>query len=254
MFLSDLFTKTMQNLPFIASLFSLLHTADCAQPDTHIEIRKAQAALLHRSLNAVSTNIVCGNGNCSEVCNWKGIECTHGVVTTLFLDTLDQTEDASIFMEWLPPTLEFVHLISTRLASKKSLSYLPRELKYLYLGFCHGTRADIDCARLPRKMEELILLESTISKEIRLDSLPSTMHYIYIEQLPEFTKSIVVNYDTLPACMRETWVTSFYKGSAMKPKVKTIGTPGEVQLQTTYDERYPKRGSTYLWSFEEWIS
>ena len=239
----------MQILLFITSLFSLLQTADCRQPDTFIT--KAQTTLLHRSFGVMSTDIVCGNGNNRKIRNWRVIECTSGVVTKIFMDAQYRHDNAFIFMEWLPPTLQFIHLKYTRLLNEPSFRFLPRDLQYLYLGFCHGIPLDIDSARLPSKMEELILLNSVISKEIRLDNMPETMRYVYIETSLAFTSFIVVNYDTLPEYMRELRVTSYYNSDGMKQKAKVIGTPGEIQLQTAYDERYPKEGSEYFWLFEK---
>ena len=48
----------------------------------------------------------------SDVCTWKSTECLDGVLTYLWGDGEDPSAvnaQFSALMEWLPPTLQFIH-------------------------------------------------------------------------------------------------------------------------------------------------
>ena len=235
----------------ILSVATLFHSAENPQLQTPFDAQQAQTWLLCRALSGNLQAIVQGNdGDFEDVCTWQGMECTDGFATSLCVQYLNFTYDVRIQVYWLPPTLEFIHLKCIAPFEESPLIHLPRELKYLYWKEYYASATCIVCARLPAKMEELIIDGSTSARKICLYDMPQTMRYVYIEQSPVFTDTIFVNYTNLPASIEEMRVTSLYNCHKLKRKVRAIGSPGSVDLQTTYDLRYPKRGSKYFAEFE----
>ena len=172
-------------------------------------------------------------------------------MTTICIPGHHSVRNAAIKIEWLPPTVEFIHITSIDISKKSPFIYLPRALKYLYLRECNDKTVIIDCAHLPRKMEELILMNSITAKEIRLHSFPETMRYVHIHQMINFTDSIFVDYSSIPDSLQEIRAPIWLEDYEIKKRVKVVGEPGAVELQTKYDRRYPKMGSTYLKMFEK---
>ena len=240
----------------ILSVATLFYSAESPQVPIPFDAQQVQNWLLHRALSRNLQTIVQGNdGDFEDVCTWQGIECTDGLTTSLCAQYLDFAYDVNIKMCWLPPTLEFIHLNLVDCFQESPLIHLPRELKYLYwkdltvLPYNAYAKASIVCARLPAKMEELILNGSTTVGKICLYDMPQTMRYVYIEQ-SLITDAIFVNYTDLPASIEEMWVTSSYNCHKLKRKVRAIGNPGSVKLHTKHDTRYPKKGSKYFEEFE----
>ena len=241
----------MHNSIFIVLLCAFFHCGESSQPVSHFDMKEAQTKMLRRALNRVAAKFVRGGMAANEeVCTWKGIDCTDGLVTALCLHIPRAVDDASILVEWLPPTLEFMHVTCTRIENEDSFRSLPRELRYLCWILCDDETEYIDFSYLPLKMEELILVDSNLSKEIRLEKMPQTMRFVHIQQSPWLTETIIINYVTLPASLKEVRMTCMFTGSTIEHKVTAIGDPGDFHLQTEYDERYPKEGSQYYESFE----
>ena len=242
----------MRILVIVCLEITQLHSVDCVQNTFGHPfcINHAQAQLLHRALNEAATLIAIGDTEANDdICNWRGIDCTEGLATSVDIRAVGLSDKALIQIDWLPPTLAFIHLKYTFVSSKSAYRPLPRELKYLYLGYCSDKTLSIDFIYLPRKLEEIILIESSIYGEIRLDNMPMTMRIIHIRQFPEFIKEIFVNYDSLPPSLQEIRVTWRSNNERLNQKVKAVGTPRSVILQTKYDRRYPKKESRYLEMF-----
>ena len=206
--------------------------------------------LLCSALNAHAKDVARGNAaEDPDICTWKAIDCTDGLANSICIQDHGQY-DLSVEMEWLPPTLEFIHLESIRVYQELSLTTLPRALKYMCLSYCIGLTPCIDCANLPRKMEELILIDSVHSRKIFLCDMPQTMRYVYICQMPMYIHSIVVNYNSLPVSLHEMRVTYMNGHQKLQEKVTAIGKPQTVKLQTNYDRRHPILGSKYIKMFD----
>ena len=243
---------TMHALLSMSAIFTLIHSAEIPQKPPTFDIKKAQTKMIRSALNDISTKIVRGNAdNRADICDWDGIECTDGVVTTFFVYTNHFSDGVGVEIEWLPPTLEFVHMKSARITSGSSLSTLPRALKYLYCGFCYGLPKTINCSELPPKMEELIIAESSFVSAIYLDGLPQGMRYVYFSRATAFMEVIGINYDNLPDSIEEIRVTAPYEDKQLKRIVTTVGKPSAVKLQTKNDPQYPTKGSLYLEAFEQ---
>ena len=191
-----------------------------------------------------------------DVCDWKITECTDGIVTAIFASKKNVSNEYwAIEMEWLPPTVEYIHLRTIRIERTWKHMCLPRDLRYLHLNMCFGELDErnsphIDFSRLPEKLEELILIRSTTGRVLCFDRMPITMRFLYIQQMDSFVRSILVNYERLPEGLQELHVTDSVDGDRLKKKVKAIGKPNGVKLQTKYDPSYPRQGSVYYERFE----
>ena len=62
-----------------------------------------------------------------DECQWQGVECSHGAITTLFFNRY-LLEGAGADIRWLPPTLEYFHASHLLLASRWKAVDLPRSL------------------------------------------------------------------------------------------------------------------------------
>ena len=236
----------------IFAVFTLLRNADSAQPLPYLDSVEAQNMLIHLALNDNALGFARGDAVSKfDICTWTAISCIDSLVAAISM-RIPYSDDkkSSVEAEWLPPTIQFFHLENSKQTKRSSLNYLPRDLRYLYRYRSYDETYRIDCARLPCNMEELILVKTTLAREIRLDGIPKTMRYLYINQSSLFTDSIFVNYNTLPLSIEEMWVTSAYKANKMKRKIRAIGNPGAVRLQTRYDYQCPKNGSNYLDMFQ----
>ena len=234
----------------IVSIATLLHSADYPKPQ--FDVRRAQTKMIRHAFNDFAAGIARGVADTSaDICAWEAIDCTDGLVTTICLRAQRISDGAKSHSEWIPPTVEFIHWRNIGISNEAALTYLPRELRYLFWAFCDDKTPSIDCERLPQRMEEFILVHSTFSGEIRFSKMPQTMRYVHIQQSPVFTKVITINYNTLPASLEDIRVTSSHDDHKMKGKVRAIGKPGAVRLRTKYDRRHPKKGSKYLAALEK---
>ena len=209
--------------------------------------------------NSLSTDIghfaIHNAKSAADVCTWSIVECTDGLITTLVASKKygPSSEIWSVYIEWLPPTVEFVHLQNVLVPKIWARTTLPRALKYLHLKECHGRGIEdrvINFRRFPEKMEELILIRSLKGTVLCFDGLPRTMRLVYILVHVKFVKSIIVNYPDIPATMQEMHVTGF-GSKALQGKTRVIGRAHGVKLQTKYDRNYAWYRSKYHRKLEE---
>ena len=232
----------ISNMP----LFQLITSADDG-PST-LDFAHMQNELLRRSLSPLAIQYAGGNAD-ADACSWKAIQCTDGDVTTLCLNGRHESPPA-ILLEWLPPTMRFIHLCNAQTPGKWQHMCLPRDLKYLFLKNCRialdgGQSRDINFARLPPTTEELILIYATCGRVICLDGLPRTMRYVYIQQNERRMHSVVVNYDGLPESLQWLRVTCLRHHGRLNRKVVAIGKPKGVKLSTKFRQKYYLSESKY---------
>ena len=238
------------------AIFALTLTAstDSLQSRRISEITQRQKLMIKLSMNHNMRLHVRGDtGDISDVCTWEKIECSNGMVTSLqAVDHVGHTHVMqSVQIEWLPPTLQFVHLHTISVPYLWSTMSLPRDLRYLYLRFCDDLTVQpnrIDFARLPPKMEELIVIDSSIGGTICFGYLPETMRFLVFRFLPNMPNGIVVNYGDIPGALERLHVSA-YGDFAFDPI--EIGEPNGVKLQTIYDSNILLEGSKYAPRFEK---
>ena len=241
-------SKMPISVPIIL-VFELFHSADNPQP--HFDAREAQRTLISHALNARAIRLAGGDDvSDADICTWKAIDCTDSLATAIKIRCQSDNGEALVDIEWLPPTLQFIHMTTLRCLTEWSLTSLPRELKFLYLAHCGGIIRFLDCALLPEKMEELILVGAIITGGIRFESMPQEMRYVYVMQVSNSIIPILVNYSSLPASLQEIRMLSVHGSGKIKRMIQTVGEPGAVKLKTKYDEQYPRMGSRYPNMFE----
>ena len=243
----------------LCTISSFIATVDIAQPSVLFDTKEAQHFLVHRALGRDFIRHARGQAHPSvDVCDWEMTECKDGMLTSICASGNPSSGDEafSAEMEWLPPTVQFIHFYYVRAIGIWLSMCFPRDLKYLYLRVCYGMWTGngskaIDFARLPRKMEELISIHSIMSGTICFDGLPETMRFVYIEKQWRSFRSVIVNYENLPQSLKHLHVTDSLWGKRMNRRVKENGVPHAVRLCTSYDSGVPKKHSTYMKLFEE---
>ena len=154
-----------------------------------------------------------------DVCTWNGVRCTDEVMKSISIHLESDTKRMAD-IDWLPATTECVHFVGLTFYDRWSASRLPRDLKYMYLYGCgavaHSETHTIDLRRLPRKTEELYLVEADDALEgsVCISDLPQTMRILYIRE--SYIRSVYVLYETLPQKLIWACVTTGIKGMHLK--------------------------------------
>ena len=233
-------------------ILTLTLGADSEQLAQPSETLCRQNLLMQKSLNKRVLLQVRG-GTSTDVCTWKQTECTDGIVTAIWASKLPnyQRIDHSIKMEWLPPTLQFIHVKCIPVPNLWTHMCLPRDLKYLLLMECNDLDSAAEffnLARIPRKMEELILIDSNVRGMIRLVGLPDSMRFVFFRVFNNYVKSITVDYNSLPETLKGLHAST-YEGPS--PKVIAIGKAAGTRLNTKSSTNAVKEGSLYFEAFHK---
>ena len=221
-----------------------------------------QLVVLTKCLNdGIRTYLQLVSANPADVCTWRGVQCTDGLVTHLHIahqvSMYSMRAAWTLQMDWLPSTARFVHLGSIKFPIGWHPDRLPRDLRYLYMYFCfnssldaqQGTKYDIDLRRLPSRMEELIVVSSIIGRVIDLRRLPDTMRFVFIKHHPRHIDSVYIDYHLLPETLEHVHVVDFSGKGSMKRRIRQSGQPRRIRLETNLDRNMPFRGSRYMEQF-----
>ena len=245
-------------LTMYVSYLLLLSTAEIQQGVPIFDRKRMQNDLMHLAFtDELFREALLHAQTPTDECTWRGVECAGSCVTAVFAAKTFETASRlfSVSTEWLPPTVEFVHFRYISIPHIWERMCLPRMLRYLYLENCTAKHwkgmlsNKIDFARLPRRMEELILIHTDMGGMIQIDGLPETMQFVYIMQHERFVESIGVHYEDIPNALRELHVTNGFDAVIFDEMVRAVGKPNEVKLQTKYDNLYPEKGSAYVAEF-----
>ena len=113
----------------------------------------------------------------TDVCKWRSVSCVDDRVQS-FAYAYTQPSAHSMDADWLPPSLECVHLIDIIFVQAIQTSRLPRELLYFYLEDCGYIGHTIDLRSLPSKMHELHIIECVVGGTLDMTLLPQDMKII----------------------------------------------------------------------------
>ena len=151
-------------------------------------------------------------GEKDAFCSWKGVRCRDGIIESICARRSPH-DKTSVLMEWMPPTVKFIHFDKVLTIGEWGMENLPRQLRYLCLMHCHRSRSSQQLywnklRKLPPKMEELIIDRTPIPGVLQFDQIPQTMRYIYIK-IPFRTSSytVYVDHEFLPMRMNHLFVT-----------------------------------------------
>ena len=191
-----------------------------------------------------------GDSENTDICAWAQIECTDGIVTVMWAASIQARApngaEVSIKMEWLPPTMKFIHFECIRVPSAWENMCFPRDLKYLFLDHCKDLNSQangFNFTRLPQRMEEIILLNVNIRGTICFVGLPETMRFVYFCVFQRYVKCFVVHYKSLPLGLKGLHATVYERG---KVKVTEIGKPRGVKLQQKHQPSILLEGSQHI--------
>ena len=165
-----------------------------------------------------------------DICRWRGIRCEEGKMNAIFLENMGLTLNTLLLsIEWLPPTVQFVHLVSLRLTAGWLVETLPRDLKYFYIESCMSKEHEahghsINLRRLPHQTEEFHVISSyRLYGKFDLTQLPSTLRVLALTTtlcaLPGQHPTVIVDYGTLP----ENFLGFVIGEEPGEVKVRTIG-------------------------------
>ena len=154
-----------------------------------------------------------------DVCDWNGIQCTNGHVTSVFLSM--RAVHCSVSMEWLPATVASVHFTEgVWLYRGWKPRNLPKRMRYLYMHSCSciTMQNELDLRYLPSQMEELFLLSCLSYRTVHIDYLPMTMRIVCITSRGDLIA--FVSFESLPEELRIMRITHY----GPEPKVRVEGT------------------------------
>ena len=228
------------------------------QTAKHMEIQlmeKAISPLLRDRLHGSLDN----NSEATEdPCSWKReIKCTENVLTDLFPRSEYINLQMVVSLELLPPTIQFIHMDLIFITKVIEADKLPRDLRYLSLHNCfpNDTKGNVDFQRLPSKMEELIIsCPGTVmaGRILCFNALPRTMRLVFIKQQEILIDKILVDYDGLPASLRQLCISGAIRDERKQllHKCREIGRPNHVRLEIGGETLSPVGKSKYAYHFE----
>ena len=137
------------------------------------------------------------NGQYGDCCSWRGVDCTKGIVSTLVM-THGKRGCWSTDFDWLPQTLEYIHLHSVTILREWSTRSIPRKAKYFLLRdgyFAKQTpERALELRNLPQKLEELFIQSrDAFCGTVNINSLPESLKHCGINS-PPITQVAIDNH------------------------------------------------------------
>ena len=159
-------------------------------------------------------------------CRWRGVACTNEVMTNFFILGMHGmippgARTFQVNPNWLPSTLENVHLDSLDLSEIIEFRKLPRELRYFHshdiIALNDEIRSrTIELRWLPRKLEEFIIFSGRFHATLFIADLPPNMRLLFFRSLS--LPYAYVNMRNLPKSLKNVVLNGDYK----KCKVRSI--------------------------------
>ena len=150
-------------------------------------------------------NFFCSGGSrIPNACHWKGVDCCpfrHEMLALSMLVGRDAPE-LIVELDWLPPTLQYIHLSGVHHSNGWISERLPRNAEYLYMERCYVHSSCGDCKRnvnlqrLPSAMEELIVRSSWYHGQLMLTSLPPNIRIVWLERIGR--EKVFMDQENLP--------------------------------------------------------
>ena len=151
-------------------------------PEEHSNSRAYQRTLMHNLLSSPTNtrweqnyrNIIQRGADPQDECQWKGVRCDKGIITHFVCGDF-MIPDVYIRMRMFPSTIQFLHLLKTKVHDGWSAETLPRALKYAHirLDFTHQNKVNFH--RLPPNIEEFHGRQEHWHGPIDLTSLPASL-------------------------------------------------------------------------------
>ena len=124
--------------------------------------------------------------NRSNECAWRGVHCDDTIITSFVFSSPPITLDRTHFeldLNWLPSSLEVIHLWHIVTASPWAPERLPRKLRYFYFWefqIRENASQNVSFRNLPNALEEIHLIHSWPSGSVLLVDLPASVRFCSI--------------------------------------------------------------------------
>ena len=179
-------------------------------------------AIPHSQRRLQRRHILRSEKTVEDVCDLRNVRCVDGVVQSIIWKSpaKGMLTRLAVDMEWVPPTVQAIHLQDCATLKAYSLDKYPRNLEYLLLERCtriHSAFNRESFHRLPARMEELHFVDCFVRGIVDLTTLPRSMRVITLYKL-HITRVVVYN-DLLPFRLQTVRIASVYKRMVVdKPK------------------------------------
>ena len=170
-----------------------------------------------------------------DACAWKGIECEDGIVTSILLNRYmyDPSFRTSyiVNINWVPQTVEKMHMLDIHLLNGWSPERLPRNLRYLCLWSCIewsitsidgekertnagvSTKGEVNLQKLPEGLEELYIVYGWTAGYLRMGCIPQNMRRLLI--CSSVLTHAFVHFEALPESLQEACVVCTKHGKTI---------------------------------------
>ena len=138
--------------------------------------------------NAFEEYVFQGAQNRSNECAWRGVHCKDTIITSFFFfarPMVSQLLHWELDLNWLPSSLEVIHLNEILPASPWVPERLPRKLRFFFFwGVPKPQKAspNVSLRNLPNAIEEMHLINSWPGGPFMLINLPASMRFFSILQ------------------------------------------------------------------------
>ena len=145
------------------------------------------------------------NANPQDVCTWHGIECTSGLMQSLWLDirSAECKIQTIIRLDWLPPHTLTCSLNLVWVLNGWNFRSLPKSILFIALRRCEeaayaNVKTNLDFRQLPPQLEEMHFIESYFPMQptICIQNLPKTLRILHISCIS--VSVALVDFASLP--------------------------------------------------------
>ena len=173
-----------------------------------------------------------------DVCEWAGVTCDNGVATAISM-----YGHKGVQVDWLPSTIQRVHMQSTFLLGGCQTPMLPRELRFMYIGYSYASgdgAKELDLTRLPANLEEFICsMTRGLLGDIVITHLPTRMTMLVLHS--KRGRNALIDTASLPASLR----LFVYDVKGRKDPWRFIGDGALVGTEFVYKDRNSLQQSAY---------
>ena len=140
-----------------------------------------------------------------DVCIWRGVQCTKGIVTGIvWKQGIRSISLQTVLYEWFPPSIETIDFERLCTRDYVETRCLPGKLRHFRVVACR-LRGPFDMQTLPVLLEMLDIRKNDFSGVVHLDLLPQTIQIINLSG-NRFTKALVCNH-RLPVALQRAYLT-----------------------------------------------
>ena len=209
----------------------ILYQTECLYRCLGIDTSSTDEVAINQLLRS-KFRLIRAEESCEDVCNWKGVECTDGLVTDI------RWADGCIFLlrsiEWIPSTVESIKLLNKGLNLPIQTRKLPRALRIARMPRC-DISGDIHLETLPPLLQELYLRSNKLSGHVSLLKLPGTLRLLDLSM--NNIDKVYVRNEALPESLDNVLFFHAHKNIVFDTMGQTEKVDGRIQ-ESLYVEDY----------------